>query len=230
MTILKWRYKTEISLNFEISCKLRKYLRSLYQLCMECKENLIKKEGGNNEIQRKQIETRITKSETRIIDALNEACSKEKLAKENLAKQLEDRMTEIERAFNELKKQQVDVETSIKEHKEAVQTMPRVSEELKHSADQLQKIVQTRDQESRELNIIIHNVPKLSSQDAEDSKSYDVNSFYNIAHALMGNEATEIEVEKAIRQGKQKEPPVGDLSKPKQNFPNKYTQYLFGKK
>ena len=145
-------------------------------------------------------ELRIAQAESKIISALKEATGNE-----NPAKQLEDRMNEMEKSFSKLKEQQVRVEMIIKEYKEAVQKMSQASEEIKQSADQLQKIVQSRDKEKRDLNVIIHNIPESISQNIEERKEYDLDSFYSIAYALIGNEADQVEVEAALRIGKKQE-------------------------
>ena len=190
---------------------IKKY--KLFWMCGTCKQEIVTlkdKDGKESpKFQVEHIKLRITEAESKIISVL-----KETAPEAGLTKQLEDKIAKIEKSLKEFKEQQTRVETSINEHKESVQNMPKVSEKIKQSADQLQKIVQTRDKENRDQNIILHNIPEFSSQNMEECKQYDVDSFYNIAYALMGSKADRVEVETTIRLGKQKEPSPGDQNKP----------------
>ena len=177
---------------------VKKY--KLFWVCTECKQELVTmKEERHNPVA-EHVELRIAEAESKIISALKEATGNE-----DPTKQLEDRMNEMEKSFSELKEQQIRVEMTIKEHKEAVQKMPQVSEEIKQSADQLQKIFQSKDKENREQNVIVHNIPESASPNVEERKQYDLDSFFNIAYALMGDEAGRVEVEAAVRVGKKRE-------------------------
>ena len=107
------------------------------------------------------IDLRITEAESKITSVL-----KESAPKAGLSKQLEDKITKIEKSFQKFKEQQKRVETSKSlEHRESVQNMPKLSEKIKQSADQLYNIVQTRD---KDQNIILHNIPEFRLQNMEE--------------------------------------------------------------
>ena len=61
------------------------------------------------------------------------------------------------------------------------------------------------DQERRETNIILHNIPESRSENPNARKQYDSDSFDNIVQALLENET--IPVDKIFRLGKKREQP-----------------------
>ena len=65
----------------------------------------------------------------------------------------------------------------MKAHKEVVESITRVSEELKNSVQQLKKLVDSQNNESRESNIILHNIPESTSQDPAIRKQHDAQIF-----------------------------------------------------
>ena len=74
----------------------------------------------------------------------------------------------------------------------------------------MRKIVEKKeDKESRELNVIIHNIPESQSNEPADRKKYDSASFRNIVQALFGDDAT-MEIEKVYRLGRKKDTNEGE--------------------
>ena len=117
--------------------------------------------------------------------------------------ELENKINSMEKAvIGKIREQHVEVEKTLKAHDDVVQSIPKLQDEIKKSTRELKKIVEKKEEkESRELNIIIHNIPESRSQEPADRKKYDTNSFRNIVHALFG-EDTSMEVEKVYRLGK----------------------------
>ena len=107
--------------------------------------------------------------------------------------------------MDHMKEQQVEVEKTLTAHKEAVQSMPKIQTEMKRSAQELKRIVETKeDRDVREVNIIIHNIPESQSDEPTLRQKYDSDSFQNITHALLGEDVN-IKTEKIYRLGKKKE-------------------------
>ena len=194
----QWYHPKCQDLSMEAFAAISKY--EFLWLCLECKPHLMTMlETG------KKVSERVSEAENKIMTALNELTSDG-----SFKKQIDSRIAMIEKSFVELKEQQSRVETSIKEQKEAVQEMPKVTQDLRSSASQLKKIVESRDKEDRETNVILHNIPESKSEDNEVRKKYDVDSLYNVASALLGD-TTGVEVQQVIRLGKRPEA-QGDAS------------------
>ena len=170
-------------------------------LCGDCKPCLMTMlEAG------KKLDERIAEAERKIMGAIEVV-----KPSSDMVRDIGTRIQTIEKSFTELKDQQNRVEASIREQKQVVQEMPRVSQDLKSSADQLKRFVQSKDKEGRETNLILHNIPESSSQDNEARKKYDTESFYNVADALLGDVGG-IEIESVYRLGKKPEAP-GDANR-----------------
>ena len=93
------------------------------------------------------------------------------------------------------------MESAMKEQKEAVQAVPRCTEELKNSVHEIKRFVVSQDKEDRECNIILHNIPESTSQDPLVRKKYDSDSFQGVVAALLGSE-TKVETTQIFRLGK----------------------------
>ena len=120
----------------------------------------------------------------------------------------------MEKSLAELAEQQSKVESSIREQKEAVQEMPKFSKDLRSSADKLKQFVLSRDKDERDMNLILHNIPESVSENGEVRKKYDVDSFCNVAAALLGG-TTGIKVQQVMRQGKKEQAGPADNSRPR---------------
>ena len=167
--------------------------------CLECQPRLRSMiELGKN------IESRVEKAELNILRAITEVMPK---ADVDIGKRLDERISKMEKTVvGHLKDQQLVVESSLKEQKEAVKNMPKYTTDLKNSAQELKKFVQAKeDQESRGNNVVIHNIPESTSANSEDRKNYDYASFQNIVTALCG-EGSKMDVDRVVRLGKKPEP------------------------
>ena len=182
----------------------------LVYLCLECRPNM------KNLLKRGiQLECRIMEAEKKIMAAINRISlgedtntkleekftSMETTVMKEMNKHQVNVKTSLEKSFAEIIKQQTRVESTVKEQNQAVQEMPKFSKVLKNSAEQIKKIVETKEKEGREANLILHNIPESKSTENEKRKKYDTESFYNIATALYGN-TTGLEVEQIFRLGK----------------------------
>ena len=49
--------------------------------------------------------------------------------------------------------------------------------------------MQIKEKENRVNNIILQNIPECESKDPAERKIYDIDIFYNVATALLGNTA-----------------------------------------
>lgn len=127
--------------------------------------------------------------------------------KTDIDKQLEEKITNMEKSVvGQIKEQQSIVEASLKEQKEVAKIMPKYTTELKNSAHELKKFVQAKeDRESRENNVLLHNIPESESTNPEERKKYDHASFQNVVAALCGEDA-QIEIDRVVRLGKKPEP------------------------
>ena len=155
----------------------------------------------------KGIVTCMEKAESRIVDMLKEsqACKSES---ERLQGQLDRKIKQIEVTVMQLKEQQVKVESAMKEQTQVVQSVPKYSEQLKNSAQEIKKFVDIQDKESRECNIILHNIPESDDQSPTARKEHDAKVFQKVATALLGSN-TEAEPLQIIRLGKKVLPQEG---------------------
>ena len=189
-----WFHPRCQELSVEAFAAISKY--GFIWLCQECKPCLIVMlETG------KILDARIAEAERKIMGAIEDV-----KPSSDVVKDIGTRIQTIEKSFAELKDQQNRVEATIREQKQVVQEMPKVSQDLKSSADQLKKFVQSKDKEGREANVILHNIPESNSQDNEARKKYDTESFFNVADALLGD-VVGIEIESVFRLGKKPEAP-----------------------
>ena len=76
---------------------------------------------------------------------------------------------------------------SVKEQHQAVLEMPKFSKVLKSSVEQIRKIVEKKEKEGWEANLILLNIPESKSEDEGQRRKYDADSFYIIAFALYGD-------------------------------------------
>ena len=73
--------------------------------------------------------------------------------------------------MNQMKEQQVQVETTLQEQAKVVQALPKCTEDLKRSTKDLQKIIESKaDTEAREVNVLLHNISESRSENAEERK------------------------------------------------------------
>lgn len=177
-------------------------------LCLECKPRF------NDVVDAgKRILSRIDDAEKKILTVLTE-----NKQQGDVGKRLEGKIMAMEKMVSEqIKDQQAKVEALLKAQKEAAQAMPKYSEELKKSANEFKKLVETKeDKERRERNVLIHNIPECESANAEERQNYDHLSFQNIVTALLGEEElTNMEAVGVIRLGKKVEGSTGDNVKPR---------------
>ena len=165
-------------------------------LCISCKPKVMAiLDVGMN------LESRIEKAEKRILESLSET-----QATNQFHTQLKDKILKMEKSVNQIKEQQTKMETSMKEQREAVQAVPRCTEELKNSAHEIKRFVVSQDKEDRECNIILHNIPESTSQDPSVRKKHDSDSFHGVVAALLGSEA-KVEITQIFRLGKKLTPP-----------------------
>lgn len=159
----------------------------------------------------KQIEAKLEDVEQKILGALESSRTEAKSTK-----QLEEKIASLEKMMmGKMNQQQVEVEKSLKVHEEVVQSMPELQSQLKKSTQELKKLVEKKeDKETREVNIIIHNIPESKSDDPATRKKYDSDSFYNIVQAL-GGDARGMEMDNIYRLGKKKEVVEGSKEKSK---------------
>ena len=152
----------------------------------------------------KHIVTRIDEAEKNILTLLRNS-----KPRDDMGKKLEGKISNMEKAVvDQIKEQQSKAEATLKEQKEAVQAMPKYSEELKKSAQELKEIVKIKeDKEMRQKNILLHNIPECQSTNVEERKAYDRASFQNVVAALFEEEgeAASMEAVSVIRLGKKQE-------------------------
>lgn len=160
----------------------------------------------------KQIDDKLTNLEKKMVETINDQHVK---AETKMQKQVEDKLADMEKKVVEtINIQQNKVEVTLQEQKEAVQSVPRLTTEmkteLKKNVQELKEIVEKKeDKANREVNILLHNIPESRSSDVEVRKKYDADSFQNVVEALIG-EGSNMEVEKIYRLGKRREPREGD--------------------
>ena len=160
-------------------------------LCIHCKpkfEALLEVGKG--------LELCIEKAEKRITDAV-----KESRTKNEFHVQLKEKIQQMEKSVDQIKEQQAKIELTMNEQKKVVETVPRYSEALRNSAQQIQKIVDLQGKDSRQNNVILHNIPESSSQDAIVRKQHDSEVFQKVVEALLGKNA-KVEVTQIFRLGK----------------------------
>ena len=151
----------------------------------------------------KSLAKKIKEAEKRILSAITEAKPRDDIGKDIEAK-IESMETSV---MDQIKEQQVMVESSLQKQQEVVKEMPKFTAELKSSASELKKIVETQeDKENRERCILLHNIPESEHSDSKRRRDYDEASFQNIAYALLSDDAG-VEVERAYRLGKKREGP-----------------------
>ena len=166
-------------------------------LCLECRPKLkdVMKLG-------KQLEARIEETEKKLmaaIEKINPRDSDDARLDEKIAC-MEDTV------IKKIQQHQVNVEESLKEQQATVRAMPGFTEELKSRAQELKDLLKAKEEKiSRESNILLHNIPESTSDDPENRKRYDQDSFYNVAAALFG-ESVSMKVDKIFRVGKKSSP------------------------
>ena len=171
----------------------------LLWLCLDCKRKLM----SINEME-KSLAKKIREAEKRILNAITEA-----KPRDNIGQDIEAKIESMEASvMDQIKEQQVMVESSLQKQQEVVKEMPKFTAELKSSANELKKIVETQeDKETREKSIILHNnIPESEYNDSKRRREYDEASFQNIAYALLSDDAG-VEVERVYRLGKKREGP-----------------------
>lgn len=144
----------------------------------------------------KGLELCIEKAEKRITDAI-----KESKTKNEFHVQLKEKIHRMEKSVDQIKEQQAKIELTVTEQRKVVETVPRYSEELRNSAQQIQKIVDQQGKDSRQNNIILHNIPESSSQDPMVRKQHDSEVFEKVVEALLGKNA-KVEITQVFRLGK----------------------------
>ena len=102
-------------------------------------------------------------------------------------------LEDFDKVLTEVREQQEQHELSMKAHKEAVEAVPKFSEDLKNSAQQIKKFVNAQGKDSWESNIILHNTPESSSQDPAIRKQHDENTLKGVVSALPGSN-TKVEI------------------------------------
>ena len=143
-------------------------------LCIDCKPRFLEITEG-----RKEIVARLDQVEKSILSALK---SEEKV---NAEKRLETKIANMEKIVELIREQQTKTDEALKEQREAVRVVPKVSEELKKSAHELKAFVKSKEEkETRDKNILLHNIPECESENAEERKSYAFASFHNVVSAL----------------------------------------------
>lgn len=164
-------------------------------LCITCKPNLLTYvEMG------KQIDSSLKESEERIMKALGEL--KDSHIREELGKRMNCMEEKVVSKINE---QQAHMESTLEKQTRVVEAVPKVTTELRHSAEELKKFMSdSKDKEIREKNIILHNIPESQADDPNERKKYDVEMFEKVASTLVGNQCS-VEFDKIIRLGKKTE-------------------------
>ena len=158
----------------------------------------------------KRVVSRMDQVEKNILSAV-----KDDNSNKEIGQLVESKIQNMEKAVVEqIKEQHAKTDEKLKEQKEAVQAVPRFSEELKKSAHELKEIMKKKDDEVRAKNVLLHNIPECQAKQAEERKDYDLASFKNVVAALFNNdEADNMEVVNIIRLGKKQEGP--GMSKPR---------------
>ena len=158
-------------------------------LCIHCKPKFMALlEIG------KGIEARIETAEKKIIESFKEAKGKDH------QKQLEEKIQQMEKSVSQIKEQQTKLGSSMNEQSKAVQAVPKYTEELKNSAQEIRKFVESQDREGRENNIIVHNIPESSSADPSARRQHDTEMFQGLVKALLGSE--KVDTTQVYRLGK----------------------------
>ena len=68
------------------------------------------------------------------------------------------------------------------------------SEVIKQSAEEIRKLVQIKEKEKRQNNIIIHNIQESNSRDPAERKKYDETGFCNMMYELLGYNVELVEI------------------------------------
>ena len=146
---------------------------------------------------------------------------------EKLVAKLEEGLNQIEVALDrKLAEQKKAVETSLKMQEEVIENsvkaqaegkqsyadmvaksvkdIPKFTEELKNSAVNLTKMVESRkEKELRENNLILHNVKESREEDSKKRREHDEAVFAEVISGVLGDQnRPEIQIEKAYRLGK----------------------------
>ena len=161
-------------------------------LCTECEPKFFEAVDIG-----RRIEARIDKVEKNILSAV-----KGNKPNEEIGQMFENKMQSMEKSVvDQIKEQHAKTEQKLKEQEEAVQAVPRVSEELRNSAHEIKEIMRRKDdKDMREKNVLLHNIPECGSQNPEERKDYDLASFQNVVSALFNRaEADDMEVVNVIR-------------------------------
>ena len=160
---------------------LRRY-DMLCFLCSLCKDNL--SQNGTNSLT--AIEAKIAKLETLI---------------QNNVQSLDKFVAVHERQRKLFETAEEESPMQNRSYAEAVKGT--CDEVLKKVTEKI-KTLTKEDQEKREENLVLHNIPESKSASADVRQRYDEDSFSNIVHALLG-EGNDIEVSKTYRLGKRQE-------------------------
>ena len=178
-------------------------------LCLECRPKL--KELVE---MKKCVDARIERTEQKIMTALQRELDRTEqkivtaLEQLNPGRATEDIDCKIDvlekKVVEEIRTHQVRMEETLKEQQETVREMPKFTEEIKSSANEIRNYVREKEEkEVRGKNLILHNIPECTSEDPQRRRKYDHDSFRNVVEALLG-EGTEVEVENVFRLGKKK--------------------------
>ena len=132
---------------------------------------------------------------------------------------LDEKLTEQKRAVEtSLKVQEEVIENSVKAQAEEKQTyadivaktvneIPKFTEEIKNSAVNLARMVESKkEKEERQNNIILHNIEESRDGDPMRRKAHDTSMFGEVISAVLGDlDRPCLEIEKVYRLGKKRE-------------------------
>ena len=130
--------------------------------------------------------------------------------------EIERTITNMEGKFmNQMKEQQVQVETTLQEQAKVVQALPKCTEDMKRSTKDLKKIIESKaDTEAREVNVLLHNISESKSENAEERKGHNLEVFKKVVSSLIGDQE-DVKVEKIFRLGKRETAHESQATKPR---------------
>lgn len=96
------------------------------------------------------------------------------------------------------------LEKVVVESQKTALSLPRITEEVKSSADKVRKILEREADEARKKNILVHNIKESKSQDPRQQRDDDEQAVQTIASALLGV-GNVLKIERIVRLGKRKE-------------------------
>ena len=154
-------------------------------LCSTCKEHMTEAQTIRDEL----AFLKQALSEQSLL--MKKFCGDQKTVAEMLNKEqkrLEQTIVDHQKMIKETVSSQTEKQTSyvdiVKNScAEVVQSVPKLTLEIQKSAMEIKKQSEKKhDQEARETNILLHNIPESTSQDVEGRKKYDADSFDNIEY------------------------------------------------